>query len=188
MLSLLLLACLLTFAGCGVESRIEFRICGKLKVPNQLDALRVSILDTELTEQGFALIELTERDMVAEGGVEDSATKNDDALRKTDEPSREATEDGGLDSERRSSTIKSLPVTASLEGIEGPGYLRVQALLEGVEVARFDRWIADRDAASTVDMPLTESCYGRYNCALGQTCVKGNCVVAPIGNDPPACD
>jgi len=174
MVLLLLIALLFAIAGCGSESQIAFRICGKLDVPEQLDALRISVLDQELTEQNFALIELTEREMVAEGDIENSKA-----------------EDAGDDqsaSRDSSSTMRSLPVVASLGAQGGSGYVRVQALLKGVEVARFDRQVPDLDAISGVDMPLTEKCYGRYNCALGQTCVKGDCVVAPFAIDPPTCD
>ncbi len=186
MVRLLLIASLLTIAGCGSESQIAFRICGKLDVPEQLDALRISILDQELTEQSFALIELTTREMVAEGGVGDKAGSDDEQNDSEDTEAENA--DGANGSGDQSASTRSLPVIASLKARSGSGYLRVQALLEGVEVARFDRQVPDLEKVSTVDMPLTETCYGRYNCALGQTCVKGDCVVAPLATDPPACD
>jgi hypothetical protein len=183
----LLIASLLTIAACGSESQIAFRICGKLDVPEQIDALRISILDEKLTEQSFALIELTARKMVAEGGIGDSATPDDEQSDPRNTEAEDAA-DGGDESKDRSATTKSLPVIGSLKARSGSGYVRVQALLEGVEVARFDRQVPDLEGVSTVDMPLTEKCYGRYNCALGQTCVKGDCVVAPMATDPPTCD
>lgn len=184
----LLIALLLTIAACGSESQIAFRICGTLGVPEQLDALRISILDQELKEQSFALIELTAREMVTHNGVGDSATSDDDDQSNSEKSETEDSSDGQNESRDRSASTQSLPVIASLKTRGGSGYLRVQALLEGVEVARFERQVPDFDAVSTVDMPLTKECYGRYNCALGQTCVDGECRVAPMTTDPPSCD
>lgn len=182
MVRLLLFATVFAFAGCAPDSQLEFRICGKLKVPKQLNALRISILDDALQEKSFALIELTAREIVKEGGVRDSATSEKDA-NSSAKDAESATEP-----KSSSASVKSLPVTASLAGSDSSGYVRVQALLNGSEVARFDRRIPKFGKISEVDMPLTEDCYGKYNCSLGQTCVNGECVVAPIGNATPGCN
>ena len=186
MLLLLLIVSLLAYAGCGSESRIEFHICAELDVPKELDALRISILDEALQEQRFALIELTRREMVAEGGVTNGATSDRDRQSGSQEPNAESASKAETDTQN--ATTRSLPITPSLKGESGPGYLRVQALLEGVEVARFDRQIPDLEKTTAVDMPLTKGCYGKTNCSLGQTCVGDRCIVAPIGAAPPACD
>ncbi len=188
MVMLLLIALLFVTAGCDSESQISFRICGKLDVPEELDAVRISVLDQKLTEQGFALIELTPRDIAAEAGTENSEDPGDDQQNDSEDDEADEADNSKPESEDGSAHARSLPVVASLRTGSGSGYVRVQALLEGVEVARFDRQVPELDAVSAVDMPLTEKCYGRYNCALGQTCVKGNCVVAPFAADPPTCD
>jgi hypothetical protein len=188
MVYLLLFASLFAIVGCGSDSEISFRICGKLDVPKQLDALRISILDEALTEQNFALIELTEREVALEGGPKDKANSDDDQPNDSEDGETDESTDSENESRDQPATTRSLPIIASLTTGSGSGYVRVQALLKGVEVARFDRQVPKLDAVSAVDMPLAEKCYGRYNCALGQTCVKGECVVAPYTADPPTCD
>jgi hypothetical protein len=182
MVRLLLFATVFVFTSCAPDSQIEFRICGNLKVPKQLDALRISILDDALKEKSFALIELTTREILKEGGVRDSATAGKDAQSGVKDA------ESATEPKKGSKSVKSLPVTASLAGSDSSGYVRVQALLQGSEVARFDRRIPNLDESSEVDMPLTDACYGKYNCSRGQTCVNGECVVAPIGTDLPACN
>jgi hypothetical protein len=188
MVRLLLFATVFVFMGCAPDSQVEFRICGKLIVPSQLDALRVSILDDALKEKNFALIELTEREIAKDGGVLDGATSGKEAQNSAKDAGPQGAKDTATQQASSSKSIRSLPVTASLSGNDGSGYVRVQALLKGSEVARFDRRIPNLGKTTKADMPLTEDCYGKYNCSRGQTCVKGACVVAPIGTDPPACN
>ena len=83
-------------------------------------------------------------------------------------------------------TISSLPVSSSLPSGSGGGWTRVQGLREGVTAIVFSRRIGDLDATSAVDMVLTYDCLGQ-ECSLGQTCVSGTCILAPVGNEAPSC-
>jgi hypothetical protein len=179
----ILMVCGAILASCGTDTEIEFRICGDLKVPKQLDALRISVLDDTLEEKNFALIELVPREVRADGGSAGAGGKSS----SKDAGTRSA-KDSGVASSSASSSVEKLPITASLPARVDSGYVRVQALLQGEEVARFDRRIPNMSKAKSVDMPLTNSCYGQTNCARGQTCLEDECAVAPLSNDSPHCN
>ncbi len=80
----------------------------------------------------------------------------------------------------------NLPVSSSLPSGSGSGWTRVQGLRAGVAVIVFSRRIGDLEGTSAVDMVLTLDCLGQ-DCALGQTCVSGTCILAPVGNEAPGC-
>jgi hypothetical protein len=188
MIVVIAIASVLALSGCGSDAQIRFRICGGLEVPEQLDALRISVLDGDLNEQRFALIELTEREVKIEAGRRDGGSSASGGRSAQKDSGAQTAKKTETEEEGTSTAAKTLPLTASLPGNGGSGYVRVQALLKGVEVARFDRRILDLGKTTEVDMPLTDKCYGKYNCPRGQTCVKGDCVVAPIGDDAPGCN
>jgi hypothetical protein len=83
-------------------------------------------------------------------------------------------------------SVASLPVSASLPSGSGSGWTRVQGLKAGVAAIVFSRRIGDLDGTSAVDMVLTYDCLGQ-DCSLGQTCVSGTCILAPVGNEAPGC-
>ena len=103
---------------------------------------------------------------------------------EADEPANGDRADAG---EPQSPKVRSLPVTASLPGTTGSGYLRVQGLLDGVEVARFDRRVYELESLEQAELVLKNNCYGRLSCPLGQTCVAELCQVAPTPSEPPGC-
>jgi hypothetical protein len=174
----LFVAALVGLTACGPDAEIEMRVCGDLKAPEQIDALRLSILDDEMNELRAGLVELVPRE--APTSRKESGEKDDEGDRSADGESA----DGG---EPESPKVRSLPVTGSLPGATGSGYLRVQGLLQGVEVARFDRRVYDLESLEQADMVLKNNCYGRLSCPLGQTCVAKLCQVAPTPSEPPGC-
>lgn len=172
--------------SCRSESQIEFHICGNVQVPEQIDAIRVSILNDSMAEVQAGLIELEPRDPISvEGEVDGSPEDETKDL------------DGAIDSDGNDANPLSegstgsgpfeLPITVSLPNHHGSGFLRIQGLLDGVETARFDRTVDDFERIDEVDMSLTKQCYGRMSCSLGQTCIKGDCKLAPPVGSAPFC-
>lgn len=70
---------------------------------------------------------------------------------------------------------------------DGTRFIEVEGLLRGVEVASFTRAIDKLDSLKSLDMPLTEDCYG-VTCGVGQTCLKGSCRLAPGRSGDGNCD
>ena len=95
--------------------------------------------------------------------------------------------DAGEPEEPEEPKVRSLPITESLPGATGSGFLQVQGLLDGVEVARFDRRIYDLEGLERAELVLKNDCYGRISCPLGQTCVARECKIAPRPSEPPGC-
>jgi len=54
----------LGFSACSSEHEISFRVCGDLKVPGHIDAVRLVILDDLSEELRSGLIELESSDIV----------------------------------------------------------------------------------------------------------------------------
>jgi len=82
--------------------------------------------------------------------------------------------------------FREFPVATSLARPTGRGWVRVEPLLEGTAVGRFDREILSFDGTDTVDAVLTFSCL-RSTCAIGQTCLEGTCQTAPQTDEEPRC-
>lgn len=186
---LILITALWSAASCNAEAEIAFRVCGKLKVPAQVDALRIAVLDEQLEEKRAALIELTARPAPTEAATGGRASAGAGGKRSAkDAGAAGSAGKAETQSAKSSNPTQSLPVEASLPVPNGAGYVRVQALLNGSEVARFERRITELDKIKHVDMPLSDACYGKTNCEKGQTCVTGDCTVAPINAASPHCD
>jgi hypothetical protein len=82
--------------------------------------------------------------------------------------------------------VRALPVTVELPSSNATRWVSAVALLEGVEVARFDRHTGALSEGAEVDLALTSVCY-RLTCPRGQTCLDGACDTAPGPSDPPGC-
>jgi hypothetical protein len=155
------------------------RVCGDLETPDQIDALRLSVLDDSLNELRSGLVELVPR--------EAPTSERDSADEEGNDPSDRDSADAGEAEEQPVPRVRSLPLTSSLPGASGSGYLRVQGLLDGVEVARFDRRVYDLESLERADMVLKNNCYRRLSCPRGQTCVAKLCQVAPTPSESPGC-
>jgi hypothetical protein len=140
------LLALLATAGCP-SSNIDFHICGDLGVPDDIDGVRLLVLDQE-------------RELISSGV-------------------RSLVDDQGAPTD-------SLPVTGSLRSGSGSGWAEVQGLSGGVAVITFGRRVGDLEGTPWVDMVLTQDCLGQ-DCPLGQTCVAGACILAPVGDEAPTC-
>jgi hypothetical protein len=181
---LILAVGLAALSGCHSDPRIEIEVCGNLDVPEQIDAIRLSVLDDALTEVESGVIELLPR----EHPVLDAGNGRSLVL---DTPRHKGADDGGPDVDggtgEETVEILTLPVTASLPAPAGSGYVRAQGLLDGVEVARFDRRIPDFEEIERAELVLRKNCYGTLTCRKGQTCVSERCVLAPAPSDSPGC-
>ena len=65
-------------------------------------------------------------------------------------------------------------------------FVEVEALLHDVKVASFTRAVDHVDTLDSLDMPLTEACYG-IRCGVGQTCIDGSCTLAPGAGEGVSC-
>ncbi len=165
--SIQLVAALLAAVACQPADEIELYVCGDLQTPDQIDALRLSVLDDSLNELRAAVVELVPREAPASESEPEGEGDRADAA-EPEEP-------------------RSLPITAHLPAVGGTGYLRVQGLLQGVEVARFDLRVYDLENLERAELVLKRNCYGRLSCPLGQTCVEKRCQVAPTPEESPGC-
>ncbi|HJK96512.1 MAG TPA: hypothetical protein RMF84_04785 [Polyangiaceae bacterium LLY-WYZ-14_1] len=139
-------------AGCS-DDEITVVVCGDLAVPDDLDAVRVELLDAELGRIRDGVFRLVPDEI-----------------------------DEGMDAPQ----AESLPVAPSLTRPTGRGWVRVVPLLDGVAVGQFDREILSFDGVASVDAVLDSRCRRSF-CPAGQTCIEGNCQVAPLASDPPGC-
>jgi hypothetical protein len=131
--------------GCP-NSDLEFRVCGDLVVPDDIDGFRLLILDQDRHELHSGVRSLVEED----------------------------------------SAVDQLPLSASLPNGSGPGWAKIQGLLAGVAVITFERQIGKLEDTAVADMVLTADCVGQ-DCPLGQTCVAGTCILAPVNAEDPIC-
>ena len=83
--------------------------------------------------------------------------------------------------------LRQLPVITELEGAAGSGWARASALSEGGPVLRFDRRIATFGEGPDVELFLSRACLGSIRCPAGQTCIDGDCVLAPTEDEEPRC-
>ena len=82
--------------------------------------------------------------------------------------------------------VRGLPVTMTFPPVRETQWVTVVALLEGVEVARFDRHTGTLPEDADVHLVLTSACY-RFTCPRGQTCLDALCDTAPGPVDAPGC-
>ena len=79
-----------------------------------------------------------------------------------------------------------LPVVVSVPVVPGDRVIRAQALdVDGAEVARAEVLVSS--GAGSIVLNLAQACLGQ-DCALGQTCVDGACVVTPDAAASKRCD
>lgn len=72
----------------------------------------------------------------------------------------------------------ALPQEVEFNAIEGETWIRVQGLRNGESVSSFwARQRTDADESGEVRVSITRACLG-IQCAVGQTCVDGQCVLA----------
>jgi len=82
---------------------------------------------------------------------------------------------------------KGLPQSVELAAVSGESWVRVQGLKDGVTVSRFDRRVrVGEDEGADVRVSITRACLG-IMCAKGQTCIKGDCVLADFSSPPEIC-
>jgi len=162
------------FITCSSEHEISFRVCGDVQVPGQIDAVRLVVLDEGLKELRSGLFEL--QSTAPESSEDGSTAETGD---KGGSESEETTE-------QSTTRHRSLPIVAALPTSDGSGFVRVQGLLAGIEVARVDRKISEFEDVDEVQMPLTVNCYKRI-APLGQTCVGGKVKQAPGPKGSPRC-
>ena len=108
----LLIASLVGLTACGPEAEIEMRVCGDLKAPEQIDALRLSILADEMNELRAGLVELVPRE--APTSQKDPEENDDEGDDRADEERTDAGEPQGP-------KVRSLPITRSLPAATGSG-------------------------------------------------------------------
>ena len=82
--------------------------------------------------------------------------------------------------------VDRLPLTTSLQPIEGTAWIVVQGLREGTVVSRRERRTQlQPDSSKKVRVALTKNCMGVLGCPLGQTCVQGKCELTPRDESDP---
>ena len=179
--ALLLVAALLAAAACQPDGEIELKVCGDLRIPGQIDALRLSVLDDSLNERRAVVVELVPREAPVSESESSGEENQEEAAVEGDHA------DAGEPQEKASAKPRSLPITAHLPVVAGSGYLRAQGLLKGIEVVRFDLRVYDIESLERAELVLKKNCYRRISCSLGQTCVAKLCQVAPTPEESPGC-
>jgi hypothetical protein len=80
--------------------------------------------------------------------------------------------------------VEQLPIRTSFAPPDGEGWIVVQGLSRGAVVARVEsRLETEADESIEIRLPLTESCLGAFSCPAGQTCLQGECRVAPVAGE-----
>ena len=82
---------------------------------------------------------------------------------------------------------ETLPVGSEVPKQEGPGFVGVEARLDGRFVARSVRRVGDRMTTMLLEFPLSQSCL-QIDCDPGDTCIDGACEPAPLPDAPPFCN
>ncbi len=186
-LLLLVLALPAGLAGCkDPSSALSIRICGRLDVPSEIDALRVVVLNEDRSEASAGLTELggaSSPDMSTDGGILDLGV----ADAGVEAELADAGTDGGLTETGPACEPVERPLEARLElpPGEGHGWVQVIALHQGVEVARAE--VRHPEEGGALVLALERGCLG-ITCPLGQTCVAGACELVPEDGDAARCE
>lgn len=73
-----------------------------------------------------------------------------------------------------------LPREEIFESPEQEVWVIVEAIRDGVTAITFETRVQDTSDDTLVQIPLTRDCIG-IRCALGQTCVQGECIIVEYG-------
>ena len=157
--------------GCDEKRTVEIRICSDAVIP---PAGREYVARTD-----GQVVELELDGAIPDGADTDLEPQIDTVRILGRDGEFEEINGGGreLDS-GHAAPQAGFGLTIDFPTKRGTRFIEVEGLLRGVEVASFTRAVDDLDSLEWLDMPLTEDCYG-VACGVGQTCVRGNCKLAP---------
>ncbi|MEM9068919.1 MAG: hypothetical protein AAGE52_10450 [Myxococcota bacterium] len=79
-----------------------------------------------------------------------------------------------------------LPVDAEIPRLDGPGFVSAEARSDGLLVGRFTVRVPDLATQDMLTFPLTTECL-MFDCPMGQTCIDGDCTMAPLPDRGPSC-
>ncbi len=185
-----LVVCALLLAGCGNGPRVHLHVCGDVRVPDDVDALGVTLLDADRNPVYDGTQDLfTPSD--ADGGTAgvDGGSAGVDGGTGGGGAADAGTSDGGAGA--GSCVIgqaANLPLSFDLRDGHGDMWVVVQAFKQGAPVATIEARVSfPTQGAADVSVGLTRDCLG-VKCAFGQTCVKGICQVTEFGGTPAACE
>lgn len=161
----------LSASGCTGDPVVRLHVCGDARVPEDLDAVRVSLLD----ETGQEIFSAVKELFVPEGAADAGAPGPDGG----------APPDGGACTP---GSAEVLPLVFDLHDGQGRMWVVVEGLKDGVPVVRYDAQ-ADQPVRGVADVyaAFSQDCVG-VRCAYGQTCAAGRCEIAVLGGAPEACD
>lgn len=150
-LALLLAPLLLVMGSCGAETpSLTVQICGDVRVPQDVDAVRIAALNSDRVPAASGVLSLLEC-----------------------EPAE---------------TVVGLPQTMDLNPGPGDSWITLEGIKEGVVVAHYEQRIKlEEGDSATLTMGLTRDCLGILSCALGQSCVDGQCVIVEYGSPTGIC-
>jgi hypothetical protein len=132
-------------SGCGPDDlSLTVEICGDVRVPQDIDAVRVAVLKSDRSPATGGVLTLLEC-----------------------EPSER---------------VLALPQHMSLDPDTGDVWVVLEGLKNEIVVATYEQRIKLEEGDNpTITMGLTRDCLGFLSCALGQTCVDGECVIVEYG-------
>ena len=85
--------------------------------------------------------------------------------------------------------VKRFPQTIKFPPFSGDAWGVVQGLKDGTEILQYERQLdLNHEESTRLQLAVNADCIG-IDCPLGQTCVRGDCVVAPHkGDEPTVCE
>lgn len=170
-----LVVCTALLAGCGNGPRVHLHVCGDIRVPKDVDALGITLLDAAGNQ-----VYNGSQDLFTAAAADGGSAAGDGGVADGGAPPT----DGGTCT---TGQAQDLPLSFDLRLGHGDMWVIVQGFEQGAPVIEVEGRVRfPTQGAADVTVGLTRDCLG-VHCAYGQTCVKGTCQITAFGGTPSSC-